>query len=74
VDLPLLAETVRATPGVRQFQVSLESEDPEIEFSRDVLVVHVFPEAGVAHDDLARAIRERIRSTRLTDGLRVRQP
>ena len=67
VDLPLLAETVRATPGVRQFQLSLESENPEIEFSRDVLVVHVFPEAGVVQNDLERAIRERIKeSTEVT--------
>lgn len=62
VELPMLAETVRATPGVRQFQISLESEDPDVEFSRDVLVVHVVAEAGAVDDEVARAIRERLKA------------
>jgi phenylacetate-CoA ligase len=63
VDLPVLAETVRATPGVRQFQISLESENTEVEFSRDVLVVHVAAESGVSQDQVAGAIRERVKAS-----------
>lgn len=48
VDLSVLIEAVRDTPGVRNFQVSLESEDAALEYSRDLLVLHVLPQPG--HD------------------------
>ena len=50
VDLSLLVTTVQDTPGVRRFQVSLESENDE--FSRDIVAVHVFGEPGVGREIL----------------------
>ncbi len=60
VDLSLLTEVVRDTPGVRNFQMSLESEDGSA-FSRDRLIVHVIAEAGVLPSDLERSLNERIK-------------
>ncbi len=45
VDLSNLVETIRNTPGVRNFQVLLESESPE-PGARDVLEVHLVAEPG----------------------------
>ena len=44
VDLSLLVETVRDTPGVRTFQITLDSEDHETEFSRDLLRIEISAE------------------------------
>jgi phenylacetate-CoA ligase len=62
VDLPELAEVVRATPGVRSFQVSLESEEPDAEFSRDVLAITVLPEPGHATSAIEDALRTRVKA------------
>jgi phenylacetate-CoA ligase len=61
VDLSLLVEAVRGTPGVRQFQVSLESEAPELEFSRDVLAIHISAEPGQLAEEVERRLRERVK-------------
>jgi phenylacetate-coenzyme A ligase PaaK-like adenylate-forming protein len=60
VDLSALSETVRDTPGVRYFQVSLEHESDE--FSRDLLVVHVLPEGSATRDTLKALLMDRIKS------------
>jgi phenylacetate-coenzyme A ligase PaaK-like adenylate-forming protein len=52
VDLSLLTETVRDTAGVRRFQIVLENENREEEFSRDVVAVHVVAEPGASRSDL----------------------
>ena len=62
VDLPELAEVVRATPGVRSFQVSLESEDPTLEFSRDLLVITVAAESGHTEGAIEEALRARVKA------------
>jgi phenylacetate-coenzyme A ligase PaaK-like adenylate-forming protein len=62
VDLSLLVTTVQDTPGVRRFQIALESENQNDEFSRDVVAVHVFGEPGVGRDEIEIAIRQRMKS------------
>jgi phenylacetate-coenzyme A ligase PaaK-like adenylate-forming protein len=52
VDLSLLIETVRDTAGVRRFQIVLENENREEEFSRDVVAVHVVAEPGASRSDV----------------------
>lgn len=61
VDLSVLIEAVRDTRGVRHFQALLEKENPDDEFSRDVLSIHVVAEPG--HDTVAieEALRERVK-------------
>jgi phenylacetate-CoA ligase len=61
VDLSLLVETVRATPGVRNFQVSLESEDGGSEYSRDMLAIHVLPEADQSPAEIQRRLVDRVK-------------
>jgi phenylacetate-coenzyme A ligase PaaK-like adenylate-forming protein len=61
VDLANLIECVRDTPGVRQFQILLEREDATDEFSRDVLAIHVAPDAGHTQSDLARRLTQRVK-------------
>jgi phenylacetate-coenzyme A ligase PaaK-like adenylate-forming protein len=46
VDLSNLIESIRDTPGVRHFQVSIESENGVEQFARDVLSVHLIAEQG----------------------------
>ena len=62
VDLSLLTETVRDTPGVRQFQVTIDNEHAADEFSRDVLVVHLVAEAGHTQAVVESALRERLKT------------
>ena len=62
VDLSLLVTSVQDTPGVRRFQVSLESESEDQQFSRDVVAVHVFGEPGAGRDQIELAIRQRMKS------------
>lgn len=62
VDLPLLVETVRETPGVRQFQIILENENPEDRFSRDVLIVHLAAENGSNAVNVEGSLRERLKA------------
>lgn len=61
VDLSVLIEAVRDTPGVRNFQASLESETEQQEFSRDRLVLHILPEAGQDVSHLEAALRKRLK-------------
>jgi phenylacetate-coenzyme A ligase PaaK-like adenylate-forming protein len=60
VDLSLLIETIRDTPGVRTFQASIESEGG-VEFAPDQLIVHVIPEAGCSEDDVRAALSGRVK-------------
>jgi phenylacetate-coenzyme A ligase PaaK-like adenylate-forming protein len=60
VDLSLLIETIRDTPGVRTFQVSIESEGG-VEFAPDQLIVNVIPEAGCSEDDVRAALCGRVK-------------
>ena len=62
VDLGELVEVIRATPGVRHFQVSLESEDLTVEFSRDVLAITVVSEAGHATVQVEQQLRDRVKA------------
>jgi phenylacetate-coenzyme A ligase PaaK-like adenylate-forming protein len=62
VDLSLLVETVRDTPGVRQFQIHLEPENEEDELSRDVVSVYVLPEPKVIRGGIEQAVRERLKA------------
>jgi phenylacetate-CoA ligase len=62
VDLSMLVEVVRDTPGVRQFQIALENAAEDEELSRDVLVVHVTPERDGLPVEIEQRVRERIKS------------
>ena len=61
VDLSVLIEAVRDTPGVRNFQASLESELEQEEFSRDRLVLHVLPEPNHDTIQLESSLRKRLK-------------
>jgi phenylacetate-coenzyme A ligase PaaK-like adenylate-forming protein len=61
VDLSSLIEAIRDTPGVRNFQVSLETENGEAQFARDVLAVHVVADHGRDHHELEEQIRLRVK-------------
>ena len=61
VDLSLLIETVRDTPGVRRFQIILDQEAPDQEFSRDLVAVHIVEEPGASRGDLEGRIRGRVK-------------
>ncbi len=61
VDLSNLVESVRGTPGVRNFQVLLESEDQHQEFSRDLVTIQVAVEPGYVADDVGERIRSRVK-------------
>jgi hypothetical protein len=54
-------ESVRDTPGVRNFQVSIESESDGEQYSRDVLAIHILPEPGSPTEDLEERIRYRVK-------------
>ncbi len=62
VDLSLLVEVVRDTPGVRQFQITLESESDGKQFSRDVLAIQVVPERGSAVSDIQERVHGRVKT------------
>jgi phenylacetate-CoA ligase len=62
VDLSLLTQVIRDTPGVRNFQVSLVNEDGQ-EFSRDQMIVSVVPELGFAEDQLRAAVIGRVKES-----------
>jgi phenylacetate-coenzyme A ligase PaaK-like adenylate-forming protein len=62
VDLSLMIETIRDTPGVRRFQIALESETGQGEFSRDVLTVHVVEEPDAARKQVEEGVRQRLKS------------
>ena len=67
VDLSVLVTTVRDTPGVRQCQILLDHEDAADEFSRDVVTIHVAPEAGASRQDLEERLIEHVKAvTELT--------
>lgn len=61
VDLTNLIESVRDTPGVRNFQVLLESENGSEQYSRDLLAIHVIAEQGVLVAELEERIRHRVK-------------
>jgi len=60
VDLSLLIETIRDTPGVRSFQVSLENENGN-EFSPDQLIINVVPESGCEEPALKDSVTGRVK-------------
>lgn len=62
VDLSLLIESIRDAQGVRQFQILLENEDSQTDFSRDMLVVHVLAEPGHSPPNIEEAIRHRVKA------------
>ncbi len=62
VDLSLLVDTVRDTPGVRQFQIVLENENPRDAFSRDVLSVHLVAEKDSTAAGIEDRLRERLKA------------
>jgi phenylacetate-coenzyme A ligase PaaK-like adenylate-forming protein len=61
IDLSLLVQVVRDTPGVRQFQIALESESPKEQFSRDVLAIEVCAQPTQVYDDLKRQLTARLK-------------
>ncbi len=60
--MSLLVTTVQDTPGVRRFQIALEHENEQDEFSRDLVAVHVLEEPGTGRSEIEAAIRERMKS------------
>ncbi len=62
VDLSLMIETVRDTPGVRRFQIVLENESAKDEFSRDMVTVHVVKEPKTGRSELEGAVKQRLKS------------
>ena len=62
VDLSLMIETIRDTPGVRRFQIVLENADERDEFSRDMVTVHVVEEAQAGRVEVEGAVKERLKS------------
>ena len=61
VDLSLLIETVRDTPGVRRFQIVLENESELDQFSRDMMSVHLVEEPGATRIELESSVRTRLK-------------
>lgn len=62
VDLSLLTQVIRDTPGVRNFQVLLVNEDDH-EFSRDWMIVSVLPESGFTEEQLQTAVSGRVKES-----------
>jgi len=62
VDLSLLVATVQDTLGVRRFQIVLENEKEQDEFSRDMVVVHVVREPDRLREEVESSIRQRLKS------------
>ena len=60
VDLSSLIEAIRDTPGVRNFQVSIETESDQ-QYARDVLAVNVVAEQGRPQADIEAKIQERLK-------------
>ena len=60
VDLSLLVQVVRDTPGVRNFQVSIENEGGR-EFSRDQLLISLVPDSGHTEQDVQQAVNGRVK-------------
>jgi hypothetical protein len=56
-----MIEAVRDTPGVRNFQVCLESENTQLEYSRDLVVLHVLPEPGHDSAQLEETLHKRMK-------------
>ncbi len=63
VSLVELISTVRDTPGVYQFQVTLDKEIPGDEFSRDKLVVKLAVEEGFEFDRVAADVKKNVKGT-----------
>lgn len=61
VDLSNLIEAIRDTPGVRNFQISIESENGQVEFARDILAVHLVAEAGRDRQQIEDQISHRVK-------------
>lgn len=60
VDLSLLIETIRDTPGVRNFQVLLESENG-VEFGADQLIIKIVPDSGCGESELQSRVAGRVK-------------
>ena len=63
VDLTVLVDTVRRTPGVRLFQITLSSEPPQREAGRDCLAIEACCEPGTTLAEVERQLRERLKTT-----------
>jgi len=61
VDLTDLIEAVRDASGVRLFQIVLQNENPQDPYSRDMMVVHVYPEPGAATGEIEGVLQNRIK-------------
>lgn len=61
VDLSGLIEAIRDTPGVRNFQVVIASENPDEQFSRDVLTLHIVPGRDRSEADIQRDLHHRVK-------------
>lgn len=61
VDLSSLIESVRDTPGVRNFQVAIETEPDGERYARDVLIIYVVPDPAAEPADLEERIRHRVK-------------
>lgn len=61
VDLSNLIEAVRDTPGVRNFQIFIESENGGAEFERDVLAVHLLADSGHDREQIQEKLRHRVK-------------
>jgi phenylacetate-coenzyme A ligase PaaK-like adenylate-forming protein len=61
VDLTTLIESIRDTPGVRNFQVMLENENSEEQFSRDVMSVYLLPEPNSDQSAIEQQLRKRVK-------------
>lgn len=61
VDLSDLIEAVRDARGVRLFQATLENEQPDDPFSRDVLAIRIVAEPGVAPSDIEQDVSRRVK-------------
>lgn len=62
VALQTLVTSVREIRGVRNCQIILDKEDPTDPLGRDTVVIRVLPEKDTSQDELARAVRESVRS------------
>ncbi len=61
VDLSNLVESIRSTPGVRNFQVLLDSENPDQPGARDVLTVHVLSEPSADRQRVQEELCHRVK-------------
>jgi hypothetical protein len=61
VSLLELISTVRDTPGVYQFQIVLEKEIPDDEFSRDMITIRLAVEDGFEPSRVAEDVKKSVK-------------